>query len=347
MMNARVYARKPDKRGGMMDERVGDVSVPAESPQPATEEKAPAPKTYAVKDSEAIASVAAPVQEAPQAVQKEPETIQKKPYTHWWQTPDYLGEVERRAASAEKRAEQEKKRVRRERYGAILGDLAKLAAQSGVIAGGAWKVDAFTPETQKVNDKHTALRERHAAEVAAFAKERAAARQAQNADNNARMKLETNLAEADIDRRIKAANRAEDMQVKTTELAEKMRHNAAMEGVYTAREQRLKGQGGSGTNRNYIRVFMPNGESKIYDKGTYGDTWVNRAYEESKRAGMPKCMKTVTVRDEYGRSTTKEVEETSLPKLKAWIEEWSYGNELKGGSGMDLGLTDDNNLNLN
>lgn len=309
----------------------------------AVESTEPFIPTQAVKDSEAIASVAAPVQEAPQAVQKEPETAQKFPYTWWWQTPEYLSAVESSEKVAAKQYEQDKKRLRRERNVAILGDLAKLAAQTGAVAGGAWKVDAFAPETQKVNDKFAALRERRAADVAAFAKQRAAARQAQIADNNARMKLETSLAEADIDRRIKAANRAEDMQVKITELAEKMRHNAAMEGVYTAREQRLKG----GTNRNYIRVFMPNGDSKIYDKDTYGDTWVNRAYEESKRAGMPKCMKTVTVRDEYGRSTTKEVEETSLPKIKAWIEEWSYGNELKGGSGMDLGLTDDNNLNLN
>lgn len=299
--------------------------------QPKPVEPVAAPVVVAEEKAPVVPVQTAPVQEAPQAVQST-ETPQKKPYTHWWQTPEYLGEVERRAASAEKRAEQDRKRAVRQRNAAILGDLAKLGAQMYAKAGGATRIDQFTPATEKANDKLAALRERHAAEVAAFAKERAAARQEQIADNNARMKLETSLAEADIDRRIKAANRAEDMQVKTTELAEKMRHNAAMEGIYTAREQRLKGQGGSGTNRNYIRVFMPNGDSKTYDKGTYGDTWVNRAYEEAKRAGMPKCMKTVTVRDEYGMSTTKEVEETSLPKLKAWIEEWSYNNELGGGN---------------
>ena len=238
MMNARVYARKPDKRGGMMDARVGDVSVPAESPQQksqsvtnapvegmqnarvyntvptATEEKTPAPKTYAVKDSEANASVAAPVQEASQAVQTTPQTTQKKPYTHWWQTPEYLGEVNRRAADAEKRAEQDRKRAVRQRNTAILGDLAKLGAQMYAKEGGATRIDQFTPATEKANDKLAALRERHAAEVAAFAKERAAARQAQIADNNARMKLETSLAEADLDRRIKAAEKAADIEYK-------------------------------------------------------------------------------------------------------------------------------------
>lgn len=155
----------------------------------------------------------APVQEAPQAVQST-ETPQKKSYTWWWQTPEYLGEVERRAASAEKRAEQDRKRAVRQRNAAILGDLAKLGAQMYAKKGGAWKIDAFTPVTERANDKLAALRERHAAEVAAFAKERAAARQAQIADQNARMKLETSLAEADLDRRIKAAEKAAERDYK-------------------------------------------------------------------------------------------------------------------------------------
>lgn len=289
------------------------------------DEKAPAPKTYAVKDSEAIASVAAPVQEAPQ----------KKPYTHWWQTPEYLGEVNRRAADAEKRAEQDRKRAVRQRNAAILGDLAKLGAQMYAKAGGATRIDQFTPATEKANDKLAALRERHAAEVAAFAKERAAARQAQIADNNARTKLETSLAEADAERARRAATEKANQDYRERTLKnEEERIAIAKQNADTAAENAAarRASGGSGANKNYIRVFMPNGESKTYNKGTHGDTWINRAYEEAKRAGMPKCTKTVTVRDKYGLSTTKEVEETSLPKLKAWIEEWSYNNELGGGN---------------
>lgn len=176
---------------------------PVVAPLVVTEEKAPV-----------VPVQTAPVQEAPQAVQTTPQTTQKKPYTHWWQTPEYLGEVNRRAADAEKRAEQDRKRAVRQRNAAILGDLAKLGAQMYAKAGGATRVDQFTPATEKANDKLAALRERHAAEVAAFAKERAAARQAQIADQNARMKLETSLAEADIDRRIKAAEKAADIEYK-------------------------------------------------------------------------------------------------------------------------------------
>lgn len=170
--------------------------APVGEPVEAVESAEPFTPTHAVMDSEAIASVAAPVQEAPQTV-----TQEKKPYTWWWQTPDFVGAVESQAKAAEKRAEQDRKRARRERNAAILGDLAKLGAQMYAKNGGAWKIDAFTPATEKANDKLAALRERHAAEVAAFAKQRAAAKQAQIADNNARMKLEASLAEADAERK--------------------------------------------------------------------------------------------------------------------------------------------------
>lgn len=164
-----------------------------------------APVVVAEEEAPVVPVQTAPVQEAPQAVQTTPQTTQKKPYTWWWQTPEYLGEVNRRAADAEKRAEQDRKRAVRQRNAAILGDLAKLGAQMYAKKGGAWKIDAFTPATEKANDKLAALRERHAAEVAAFAKERAAAKQAEIADNNARMKLETSLAEADAERARRAA----------------------------------------------------------------------------------------------------------------------------------------------
>ena len=182
--------------------------------QPKPVEPVAAPVVVAEEKAPVVPVQTAPVQEAPQAVQTTPQTTQKKPYTHWWQTPEYLGEVNRRAADAEKRAEQDRKRAVRQRNAAILGDLAKLGAQMYAKAGGATRVDQFTPATEKANDKLAALRERHAAEVAAFAKERAAARQAQIADNNARMKLETSLAEADLDRRIKAAEKAADIEYK-------------------------------------------------------------------------------------------------------------------------------------
>lgn len=175
------------------------VSQPVEAPMLADEK---APVTPVQRRG--------PVQAEPQAVQST-ETPQKKPYTWWWQTPDFVGAVESQAKAAEKRAEQDRKRARRERNAAILGDLAKLGAQMYAKSGGAWKIDPFTPATEKANDKLAALRERHAAEVAAFARQRAAAKQAQIADNNARMKLEASLAEADAERKRREKEREEDV----------------------------------------------------------------------------------------------------------------------------------------
>lgn len=170
----------------------------------------------------------APVQVEPQAVQSTPETTQeKKPYTLWWQTPDYLGEVERRAADAEKQAELEKKRLRRERNAAIISDIAKLGAQAFMLDGGVTNIERFTPNSQIVNDKIASLSEKRAAQIAAFAKERAAARAAQVADNNARMKLETSLAEADLDRKIKAAEKAADRTWEVYKQGKTEEHRAA------------------------------------------------------------------------------------------------------------------------
>lgn len=134
--------------------------------------------------------VAAPVQqEVVQAAPVLEPAAEKKDRLWWWQTPDFMGAVAAQEKAAEKRMEQEKKRARRQRNMAILGDIARLGAQTGAIAGGAWIADPFTPATEKANDNLAALRERHAAEVAAFARQRAAAQEKLAADNNAKEKF--------------------------------------------------------------------------------------------------------------------------------------------------------------
>lgn len=241
-----IMNRKPvEGKTGIVEQSkpVEPVAAPV-----VTEEKAPV-----------VSVQTAPVQEAPKAVQST-ETPQKKPYTWWWQTPDFVGAVESQAKAAEKRAEQDRKRVRRERNMAILGDIAKLGAQMYAKNGGAWKIDAFTPATEKANDKLAALRERHAAEVAAFARQRAAAKQAQIADNNARMKLETSLAEADLDRRIKAEKDARDFAYKVTkdEFDAKIAEQNAVSRRISANASAEKASGGSeekGSNRDWISEY--------------------------------------------------------------------------------------------
>lgn len=205
-----------------------------------------------------------------------PESPEPKRYTYWWQTPDYLGEVERRAASAEKRAEQDRKRVRRERNVAILGDIAKLGAQVFAKEGGAWKIPEFTPATEKANDKLAALRERHAAEVAAFARERAAARQAQIADNNNRMRLENSLAADAESARARAEQAAYD---RAWNLYKQQRYEDFRQqelDTQRRREDRLSNNAnrGSGSD-NGVKVG-----DKWFSKSEHGDDWYIQAYRE-------------------------------------------------------------------
>lgn len=257
MADEQSYPVTSAPASGMQSTRVDatpevQVSQPVETPVVA-EEKAPVTPVQR----------RGPVQAEPQAVQST-ETPQKKPYTWWWQTPDFVGAVESQAKAAEKRAEQDRKRARRERNAAILGDLAKLGAQMYAKNGGAWKIDPFTPATEKANDKLAALRERHAAEVAAFARQRAAAKQAQIADNNARMKLETSLAEADLDRRIKAEKDARDFayKVKKDEFDAKIAAQNAEIAAQNAESRRIsanasagRASGGSGANNDAYKEY--------------------------------------------------------------------------------------------
>ena len=226
-----------------------------------------------VPDVEAAELVVENVAESPAVA---PESPEPKRYTYWWQTPDYLGEVERRAASAEKRAEEDRKRVRRERNIAILGDIAKLGAQAFAKEGGAWKIPEFTPATEKANDKLAALRERHAAEVAAFARERAAARQAQIADNNNRMRLENSLAADAESARARAEQAAYDRawnvykQQRYEDFKQQELDNQKR------REDRLSNNAnrGSGSD-NRVKVG-----DKWFSQNEHGDDWYIQAYQE-------------------------------------------------------------------
>lgn len=225
-------------------------------------------KVYSVRDAEAI-KAASPVVET-----AEP---QKMPYTWWWQTPDYLGEVERRAADAEKQAELDKKKLRRERNAAIISDIAKLGAQAFMLDGGVTNIERFTPNSQIVNDKIASLSEKRAAQIAAFAKERAAARAALVADNNARMKLEMSLA-------------ADDAKRKAT--AERDAYNRVLEAhkQKTLEDYRAKDLAIKEKNAQARLAVKGNGNSDEYD-----------AYQEMIAENPDLAvMKKVPKRDEYG-----------------------------------------------
>jgi hypothetical protein len=108
----------------------------------------------------------------------------------------------------------DEQRAKWQRNAAIFGDIARLGAQAYAVDGGSTKVEKFTPQTQIANERLAAIRDRNAAQIEAFAQSMAAARNADAADNKARMKAEMDYAQADAAARYKAAKDAADMQYK-------------------------------------------------------------------------------------------------------------------------------------
>jgi hypothetical protein len=112
------------------------------------------------------------------------------------------------------RMKAEEKRAKRQRNVAIFGDLARLGAQMYAANGGSTQVERFVPQTQIANERLAALRDKHAAQIESFARSMNAAKRAESADKNARMKAEMSYAQADAAARYKAAKDAADMQYK-------------------------------------------------------------------------------------------------------------------------------------
>lgn len=163
-----------------------------------------------------------------------PQQEKKKEFKYtggWWQTPQLVSEIDKLSGQAEARMEKEKKRAKMQRDMAILGDLAKLGAQIGANAGGAWKTEAFTPQTQIANERLAKLRDEHAAQVEAWAKAKMQAREAEAKDQNTRVKYELSMENAELERQRKEDERAEKNAYYKAKLEEDKRHNKALEEV--------------------------------------------------------------------------------------------------------------------
>lgn len=210
----------------------------------------------AVVPVEEPVSVAVKENETPQVVTQEPKPTYK--HTSWWQTPNYVEEQQKLENVAKKRMEADEKRARWQRNAAIIGDVAKLGLQSAALAGGSTKIDRFAPETTSANEKMQAIRDRNAAKIMEFAKQRTEAREAERADKNARGKLEASLAASEAEREYKAKQRAEDVAHRNKVAEETEKHHRMMEEIQQGREARLKEQGGTvkgkGVNRDVYLV---------------------------------------------------------------------------------------------
>ena len=191
-------------------------------------------------------------------------------YTNWWQSPSYVSQEESSQKAAMERMKAEEKRAKRQRNVAIFGDLARLGAQMYAANGGSTQIERFTPQTQIANERLAALRDKHAAQIESFARSMNAAKKAESADKNARMKAETDYAQADAAARYKAAKDAADMQfrINQAEAAAKQKDEDRKSRERIAAD-RLKSQERIAANRE-SRLLAQAGRTKkeqeLYDE---------------------------------------------------------------------------------
>lgn len=246
----------------------------------------------------------------------------------------YAEDVERGIAEAEKKAAEIERQAKRDRDMALIGDMAHLVSQGAAMHGGAWKIGQTQNKGANGNERLRVLREKNAAQTAAFAKERAALMEAKRKEQNAQ-KLARYNAELEAYKSAQAQANAD------RDFAEKERHNKEIEKNQRAREQRLAAQGGGGGSSVNRDVYLVNddGTKKVFKHSENANN-IQAAYAE-----LPsrfKAQKEVKLYDEddmgkpvlridaEGVPVTKLVENTkpTLGEMRQAIENYN-ARELK------------------
>ena len=233
----------------------------------------------------------------------------------------YAEDVERGIAEAEKKAAEIERQAKRDRDMALIGDMAHLVSQGAAMHGGAWKIGQTQNEGTKGNERLRALREKNAAQTAAFAKERAALREAKRKEQNALKLARFNAEVEQYKRDLEAEKYAKEQERKDRQEARQIAESTAKINYYNNGGRRTAG-GGSGASNTPMPITFPNGRVKTFSEADNGDNWVNVAYEEAVAAGMPRLMRERT--DAFGDTITYEA--TSLAERKAYMERWSAEN---------------------
>lgn len=177
----------------------------------------------------------------------------KKPEYPTLDEGTYAEDVERGIAEAEKKTAEIEKQAKRDRDMALIGDMAHLVSQGAAMHGGAWKIGQTQNESAKGNKRLRALREKNAAQTAAFAKERAALMEAKRKEQNAQ-KLAKYNAELEAYKYNKEQERKDKLDaLKEEETASTIARNQAYTNYYNSGGKNTSG-GGSGVNRDVFIV---------------------------------------------------------------------------------------------
>lgn len=188
---------------------------------------------------------------------------------------NYVAQVEAETAEAKKRAEQLEKQAKWDRDMALWGDMANLAAKGAAMHGGAWKINKDESAAAKGNERLRVLQKENAAQLAAYAKQEVAARDAARKERNARAVAQYNAEVEQYKRDLEAEKRAEDVAHRKAQLDETRSYHDAQLGIQAAREKRLREQGGkprmSRNDKGDVVMPLGNGEVITFPRQFYLD----------------------------------------------------------------------------
>lgn len=168
----------------------------------------------------------------------------------------YAEDVDRSIKDAEERMARQEARAKRDRDMAIIGDLAGVIAQGAAMHGGAWKVDKTNSATAQGNERLKALREKNIAQVAEFAKQRAAVRDAKRKEENAQKVAQYNAEVERYKREAEAKKYAEEQERKDRQEEREVQLNTAKINYYN------RGGKSNGSKENKD-VFLVNDDGSI------------------------------------------------------------------------------------
>jgi hypothetical protein len=139
---------------------------------------------------------------------------------------------------------------------ALIGDMAHLVSQGAAMHGGAWKIGQAQNEGAKGNERLRQLREKNAAQTAAFAKERAALMEAKRKEQNAQKLAQYNAELEQYKRDLEAEKYAKEQEARQTA------ESTAKINYYNNGGRRTAG-GGSSVNRD-VYLVNDDGTKKVF-----------------------------------------------------------------------------------
>ena len=254
---------------------------------------------------------------------------------------NYVAQVEAETAEAKKRAEQLEKQAKWDRDMALWGDMASLAAKGAAMHGGAWKINKDESAAAKGNEKLRALQKENAAQLAAYAKQEVAARDAARKERNTQKLAQYNAEVEQYKRDLEAEKSARAQANADRTFDEMKRHNEETERIQRARVQQ---GGGSGVNRD-VYLVNDDGTKKVFKHSENANN-IQAAYAELP-SGF-KAQKEVKLYDEddmgkpvlridaEGMPVTKSVENTkpTLGEMRHAIEVYNARALKKAGTAV-------------